>query len=133
MPRIIKANNPANTPEPKPINSDDEQPPLWGLVIDDFAEKFYGNEKVKSEIISLMQDRDSFGYKKYSVNLKTKNGRSFYNDLLSELLDASVYAKGIIEECETFCDETQDIYFDILKLVVRLYEYQMEKNEQRNQ
>jgi tRNA threonylcarbamoyladenosine biosynthesis protein TsaB len=97
------------------------------------SEKIYfigdSNEKVKSEIISLMQDRDEFGYKKYSVHLKIKNGRSFYNDLLSELLDASVYAKGIIEECETFCDETQDIYFEILKLIVRLYEYQMEKNE----
>ena len=129
MPQIIKKNNPANTPEPNPVNSDDTQLGLWDLVIKDFVEKFCGNEKVKSEIISLMQDRDEFGYKKYSVHLKIKNGRSFYNDLLSELLDASVYAKGIIEECETFCDETQDIYFEILKLIVRLYEYQMEKNE----
>ena len=126
-------NNPANTPEPNPINLDDGQPALWDLVIKDFTEKFCGNEKVKSEIISLMQDRDKFGYKKYSVHLKIKNGRSFYNDLLSELLDASVYAKGITEECENVCDETEDIYFEILKLIVRLYEYQMEKNEQRNQ
>ena len=115
-------NNPANTPEPMPVNQDDDQPVLWDLVIKDFKNKFCGDSK--EDIIQLMRDRDFFGYAKYKVHLKVHNGRSFYNDLIQELLDSACYAKGLCEESSFFDDDLQDIYYGILKLLVLLYEHQ---------
>jgi hypothetical protein len=121
-------NSAANTPEPMPINSDDNQSALWDLVIEDFQRKYCGDETIKAEIIQLMKDRDEFGYSKYKVHLKIKNGRSFYNDLMAELLDAVVYSKGLTKEKNCFDKNLYNIYTDILKLLVYLYEYNKENN-----
>jgi hypothetical protein len=85
----------ANTPEPKPVNTDDNEPILWDLVIEDFKEKIGGSTEFNG-LINLMKERDVFGYQKYGVHLKNKNGRSFKNDALQEGLDFLVYIKGIL-------------------------------------
>ena len=122
-------NNPANTPEPHPINQDESQPALWDLVIKDFENKFFGDDKVKSGIIKLMRDRDNFGFQKYKVHLKNKNGRSFYNDSFSEFLDGACYTKGLIREQGTVDDCLQEIYMNLLKSLVQLYEWELEHYE----
>jgi len=122
-------NSVANTPEPNPVNLDNDQPALWDLVIEDFDHRYIGDEKIKAEIIQLMNDRDEFGLKKYSIHLKNKNGRSFYNDLLCELLDAAVYSKGLLRENDCFDENLYKIYTDILKLLVYLCEIHKDVNE----
>jgi hypothetical protein len=121
-------NNPANTPEPMPVNRDDNQPVLWDLVIEDFDKKFFGDNKIKNQIIELMHDRDNFGFQKYGVRLKNKNGRSFFNDVFSELLDGACYAKGLAREQEIVDDDLEEIYMNILKSLVLLYEWKWEHN-----
>jgi hypothetical protein len=120
--------NLANTPEPAPVNEDETLPALWDLVISDFEKRYCGDEKVKKDIVQLMHDRDAFGFEKYHCHLKNKNGRSFYRDLLSELLDACVYAKGLSREKDCFDENLYNTYTDILKLLVRLYEIHLEEN-----
>lgn len=62
-------------PQPAPVPNGN--PALWDLVIED------------------MRQRDNFGRAKYGTPLQTGNGRDFAVDLLQELLDAAVYAKGL--------------------------------------
>ena len=95
-------------------------------LLKDFKNKFCGDSK--EDIIQLMRDRDFFGYAKYKVHLKVHNGRSFYNDLIQELLDSACYAKGLCEESPFFDDNLQDIYYGILKLLVLAYESYKEAN-----
>jgi hypothetical protein len=58
-------NNPANTPEPHPINQDESQPALWDLVIKDFEKRYGGDDEIKKGIVQLMIDRDNFGLGAY--------------------------------------------------------------------
>ena len=119
-------NNPANTPEPNPVNSDDEQPPLWDLVIDDFKLGLcYRDKKYRDGLIQLMNDRNDFGIKKYGVPLKVNNGRSFIVDSLQENLDILPYLKGIL------CKEkhpykkwlVETAYDSVRDSLILLYEY----------
>ena len=126
-------NNPANTPEPSPINADENQPALWDLVIKDFELGLCNRSKeYKDGLIQLMDDRNLFGIEKYGVPLKINNGRSFINDSLSENLDMLAYLKGIL------CEENQPYkrwlieqsYENAQESILMLYEYfLMEKNE----
>jgi len=38
-------NNVANTPEPKSVNYDELEPPIWDLVISDFRKHYFGDDK----------------------------------------------------------------------------------------
>ncbi len=116
----MKKNNPANTPEPMPINLDDTQPALWEFVISDFNKKYIGDEETKKDVIKLMKDRDAFGVLKYGVHLKTNNGRNFINDAIQEALDLAVYLKGIIEENKDN-EIIKEKYWEVLDIIVQLY------------
>ena len=113
-------NNPANTPEPNPINQDDNEPVLWDLVIKDFEKMYLGDKNKKAEIIQFMRNRDLFGYTKYSCHLKINNGRSFINDALQETGDLVVYTKGLSEE-NPGDDLIMEFYKDSLFMLARLY------------
>ena len=113
----------ANTYQPAPINKDDNLPPLWDLVIKDVERYYRGNEKTKSAIIQLMRERDLFGVKKHGCHLKVNNGRLFYADSIAEILDATVYLKGLSEEDNAVDDELDNIYKDSVKLLIRLYQW----------
>jgi hypothetical protein len=52
-----------------------------------------------------MKARDKFGRDKYGVPLQAFNGRPMLTDLYQELLDATVYVRGEIEEREAFLRE----------------------------
>ena len=113
--------NLANTPEPNPVNSDESQPALWDKVISDFEYHYMGDKKVKSDIVQMMKDRKIFGFYKYGCYLKIHNGRNFIHDGLQELLDASVYLCGAVDEHESK-GLLYETYKDTLKLLSRLYE-----------
>lgn len=71
--------SPSNsTPQPPPIKNN--LPGVWGLLIKD------------------MQDRDSFGIKKYKTKLQPFNGRDTLKDALQEALDLCVYLRTLIYE-----------------------------------
>ena len=91
-------------------------------MIKDFEKRYGGDDEIKKGIVQLMIDRDNFGLGKYHCHLKINNRRSFYNDLVSELLDASVYSYGLLKEQESFNDNLYKMYTDILKTLVYLYE-----------
>ena len=122
---ITQKHNPANTPEPSPINSDDTQPALWDLVIADFEFGFLGCQDYKDGILELMRNRHRFGIKKYGVPLKVKNGRNFLNDSIQENLDILPYLKGIL------CEEKrsyqrwliEEAYRSAQESIILLYEY----------
>jgi hypothetical protein len=113
----------ANTPEPKPVNSDDNQPVLWDLVIEDFKEKVNSTNRFDG-LIELMKERDNFGFQKYGVHLKNKNGRSFKNDALQEGLDLLVYLKGILRGQHSPADMwlLENAYEDVFCAVATLYQ-----------
>jgi hypothetical protein len=64
--------------QPDPIHN--SKPSCWDLVLQD------------------MRDRDQFGREKHGTPLQPFNGRDFLIDLYQELLDAVVYARGLIYE-----------------------------------
>lgn len=67
-----------NDPQPDPVKND--QPAVWDLVVSD------------------MMERDKTGLKKYGTRLQPRNGRDFLIDAYQELLDGSVYLRGLIFE-----------------------------------
>lgn len=67
-----------NEPQPQPIKND--HPAVWDLVLKDMAE------------------RDAMGKKKYNTRLQPHNGRDFLVDLYQEMLDGTVYLRGLIFE-----------------------------------
>lgn len=86
-----------NTPEPPPVANDQEA--LWPKVQDDFRRALRHFPAHQTErVLADMRERDAQGRAKYSVALQPHNGRDAVVDLYQELLDASVYAKQILEE-----------------------------------
>ena len=63
--------------QPKPIPN--SNPELWASVIED------------------MHERDRVGKERYRTPLQIENGRDFGQDLYEELLDATVYCKGLMQ------------------------------------
>jgi hypothetical protein len=66
--------------EPEPLPVQNNNPPVWELVIKD------------------MVARDAFGYQKYHMHLQPNNGRDALKDMYQELLDALVYCRQLIFE-----------------------------------
>ncbi len=66
------------TDQPKPIPN--EHPPIVPQVIAD------------------MQTRMELGIQRYGVALQPDNGRDMLQDWYEELLDAAIYAKGLLVE-----------------------------------
>lgn len=64
--------------QPAPVKNDN--PAIVDLVMQDFAE------------------RKRLGIERYGVALQAHNGRNMLQDLYEELLDASIYIKGVLEE-----------------------------------
>lgn len=119
-------NSVADTPEPNPVNLDNDQPVLWDLVIDDFKLGLCCHEeKFKDGILQLMRDRNLFGIAKYGVPLKINNGRSFINDSVQENLDILPYLKGILcEEKEPYKRWLiEEAYRSAQQSIIMLYEY----------
>ena len=114
--------------QPHPVNSDNSQPDLWSLVISDFSKLYIGCPKIKKDIIEVMKSRDEFGFNKYGVHIKIKNGRNYMKDALQEALDLSVYIRGIMEENPSIFYDMSELYKDTLNIIVKLYEY-LEKEE----
>lgn len=69
------------TPEPPPVNRDDE-PDVADLVIEDIRAK------------------KAAGIEKYGVPLRARNGRRAIVDLYQELIDAAHYVRQLIQEEE---------------------------------
>jgi hypothetical protein len=116
-------NNVANTPEPKSVNYDELEPPIWDLVISDFRKHYFGDDKTVSGIQQLMSDRNLFGIAKHGIPLKAHNGRSFINDAVQESLDLIVYLRGIIQENNKYDETIQNLYEDTMCIFIRLYLY----------
>lgn len=49
-------------------------------------------------VIGDMKDRYSLGVARYGMGVRVGNGRDMLRDLYEELLDACVYARGLMEE-----------------------------------
>lgn len=64
--------------QPAPVKNNN--PAIVDLVMQDFAE------------------RKRLGIERYGVALQAHNGRNMLQDLYEELLDASIYIKGVLEE-----------------------------------
>src|SRR5712692_9563671 len=53
---------------------------------------------IRDQVAADLFERKRFGILKYGTILQAGNGRSFLLDLLEELMDATVYARGRLQE-----------------------------------
>lgn len=62
--------------------------------------------------IQDMQERKEFGLRKYNSLLQPFNGRSFLQDIYEELMDATVYVRGKLEEGKQTQASIAQVIFD---------------------
>lgn len=91
-----------NDPEPDPVNND--HPPVWPWVIEQFKGLHGGtpeeaeikaqlgvDDKVAMYVVNDMAERHMTGVKKYGVALQPSNGRNALVDAYQEALDLCAY------------------------------------------
>lgn len=67
-------------------------------------------------VLARMRERDQVGLERYGTRLQPFNGRHFGEDLMAELLDASVYLEGWITEHNALQGQLTQAY-DLLRRI----------------
>lgn len=78
---------------------------------------------IQDLVINDIEDRKQFGINKYGQALQSGNGRDMVRDLYEELMDATIYVRGIIDEDHLMLLELQRYRREHtqLRLAVRRY------------
>lgn len=74
-------------PEPPPVNRGQ---PIYHIVLQ-YLERVTADEKTKTEVSRLLQDRYTFGLNKYGQPLMSEDGRNDVEDCIQEIGDAIQY------------------------------------------